>query len=347
MPSILSSMETFTRKALRIAAVGAIATMLIPMSASAQPAAEPFDLPITLLQPADVAQAGFDDYGLVMGWTANNENLAYDMINRQGYEEDVARQGVEDSGMGTIYFQSLHPIAEPSDGQLVGIAIETSITAFSDTEHAEHGLDFMRRVGEDDLLPNPPSIGDYAEISETDYAAGEVSELPLNEVDVVMRFDNLVANFSLLGYDTDVEQTDAVALAQIFGDKIEAMMNGEKVGSAYAPELSLMAPTYFSLDACVCRMQYTVVGGVAAFLSARCSGGPASARHRVRHDIAVLSARPFHGRRRQRRHRSFDVCPRFEVCDRQRRRPLCGRFARVGRGRLSEHPDALHQWGRG
>ena len=267
MPSILSSMETFTRKALRIAAVGAIATMLIPMSASAQPAAEPFDLPITLLQPADVAQAGFDDYGLVMGWTANNENLAYDMINRQGYEEDVARQGVEDSGMGTIYFQSLHPIAEPSDGQLVGIAIETSITAFSDTEHAEHGLDFMRRVGEDDLLPNPPSIGDYAEISETDYAAGEVSELPLNEVDVVMRFDNLVANFSLLGYDTDVEQTDAVALAQIFGDKIEAMMNGEKVGSAYAPELSLMAPTYFSLDACVCRMQYTVVGGEALPLS--------------------------------------------------------------------------------
>lgn len=261
------AMETFKHKALRIAAVGAIATMLIPIGASAQPAAQPLDLPITLLQPGDVAPVGFEDYGLVMGWTANNEDLIWDMVNRQGYEEADARQGVEDSGMGTIYFQSLHPIAEPSDGNLVGIAIESSITAFSDTEHAEEGIDFMRIVEEEDLLADPPSIGDYAEISETDYAAGEMSELPLNAVDVVMRFDNVVARFSLLGYETDVEQADAVELAQIFGDKIEAMMNGEKVGAAYAPELSLMVPTYFEVEACVCRTQYTVVGGEALPLS--------------------------------------------------------------------------------
>lgn len=253
--------HTLAQRFARLAAVGAIATMLIPMGASAQPVADPLDLPITLLQPGDVAPAGFDDYGLVMGWTANNEDLAWDMVNRQGYDEAEARQEIEDSGMGTIYFQSLHPIAEPSDGELVGIAIETSITAFSDADHAEAGLDFMRLAEKEDMVADPPTIGDYAEMSESDYAAGEMSELPLNAVDVVMRFDHVVARFSLLGYDSDADQADAVALARIFGNKIEAMMDGDKVGSAYAPELSLMVPTYFNEVACVCRMQYTVVGG--------------------------------------------------------------------------------------
>ena len=263
----MPSLHAFKRKALSIAAVGAIATMLIPAGVTAQSASEPLDLPITLLQPADAASAGFDDYGLVMGWTATNEDLTYDMVNRQGYEEAEARQEVEDSGMGTIFFQSLHPIATPVDGPLVGIAIETSITAFSDTAHAEDGIDFMRLVTEDDLVADPPEIGDYSELSETDYPAGEVSELPLHEIDVVMRFDNIVARFSLLGYDTDVERADAVALAEIYGGKVEAMMNGEKIGTAYAPELSLMIPTYFNAEACVCRMQYTVVGGEALPLS--------------------------------------------------------------------------------
>jgi hypothetical protein len=264
----MASLHTFKRKALSIAGVGAIVAMLIPTGVPAQSAPEPLDLPITLLQPADVAGAGFENYGLVMGWTANNEDLAYDMVNRQGYDEADAREGIEASGMGTIFFQSLHPIVEtPSDGPLVGIAIETSITAFTDTEHAEDGIDFMRLGAEEEMDADPPSIGDYAEMGVLEFPAGEISELPLNEIDVVMRFDHVVARFSLLGYDTEVEQADAVALAEVFGEKVDALMNGEKIGATRAPELSLMVPTYFDEAACVCRMQYTVVGGQALPLS--------------------------------------------------------------------------------
>ena len=140
----MPSLHAFKRKALSIAAVGAIAVMLIPTGVPAQSVSEPLDLPIALLQPADVASSGFDDYGLVMGWTASTEDLAYDMVNRQGYDEADAQRGVEESGIGTIFFQSLHPIATPADGPLTGIAIETSITAFTDTEHAEDGIDYMR-----------------------------------------------------------------------------------------------------------------------------------------------------------------------------------------------------------
>ena len=263
----MPSLHAFKRKALGVAAVGAIAAMLIPTGVPAQSVPEPLDLPITLLQPADVAGAGFDDYGLVMGWTANNEDLTYDMVNRQGYEEAEARQEVEDSGMGTIFFQSLHPIATPADGPLVGIAIETSITAFTDTEHAEDGIDFMRLGTEEEMDADPPSIGDYAEMGVLEFPAGAVSELPLHEIDVVMRFDHVVARFSLLGYDTEVEEADAVALAEVYGEKVDALMNGEKIGATRAPELSLMVPTYFDEAACVCRMQYTVVGGEALPLS--------------------------------------------------------------------------------
>jgi hypothetical protein len=250
-----------------LAAIGAFTLAMVPLHGASAQASLPLDLPITLLQPADVAGAGFDDYGLVMGWIATNEDLTYDMVNRQGYEEVDARQGVEASGMGTIFFQSLHPIATPADGPLVGVAIETSITAFSDTAHAEDGIDFMRLAEPEDMVADPPEIGDYTEMSETEYPAGQVSELPLHEIDVVMRFDNIVARFSLLGYDSDVEQVDAVALAEVYGGKIDALINGEKIGTTRAPGLSLMIPAYFDEGACVCRMQYTVVGGETVPLS--------------------------------------------------------------------------------
>src|SRR5215203_5697497 len=254
-------------RVLRLAAIGAFALTMIPLYVASAEETLPLDLPIALLQPADVASAGYDDYGLVMGWTASTEDLAYDMVNRQGYDEADAQRGVEESGIGTIFFQSLHPIATPADGPLTGIAIETSITAFTDTEHAEDGIDYMRLAEEEAMVADPPSFGDYTEMSETDYPVGEVSELPLHEIDVVMRFDNIVARFSLLGYDTEVEQADGAALAEVFGDKVDALINGETIGAVYAPELSLMVPTYFDEGACVCRMQYTVVGGEAVALS--------------------------------------------------------------------------------
>ncbi len=241
----MPSLHVFKRKALSIAAVGAIAAILIPTGVPAQSVSESLDLPIALLQPADVTSAGFEDYGLVMGWTASTEDLAYDMVNRQGYDEADAQRGVEESGIGTIFFQSLHPIATPADGPLVGVAIETSITAFTDTEHAEDGIDYMRLAEEEAMVADPPSFGDYTEMSETDYPAGEVSELPLHEIDVVMRFDNIVARFSLLGYDTEVEQADAVALAEVYGDKVDALINGEKIGSRLRARVEPHGPDLF------------------------------------------------------------------------------------------------------
>jgi hypothetical protein len=263
----MPSLHAFKGKALSIAAVGAIAAMLIPAGSRAQDA-KALDLPAALISPADAASAGFSEYGLVMGWTANSEDLIYVMVQSGDASEDDARTQVEESGLGTIYSQSLHPILNPpEDGPLHGIAIQSSITSFPDADQAEAGLEYMRLNSDAEHVADAPEIGDYADMTEYDLPAGEVSELPLNAVDVVMRFDHVVATLSLLGYDADVEQADAVALAEVFGDKIDALINGEKIGTVYAPELSLMVPAYFDEGACVCRMQYTVVGGEAVPLS--------------------------------------------------------------------------------
>jgi hypothetical protein len=281
MPEVLNgedrtamrSPRSFARRAARIFTAGAFALTLIPSlpAAAAQPDAP--DYPAALILPDDAAQAGFDDYGLVMGWFTTYDDMLLRLLN-QGYDEDEAIESLEQTGIATTYQASLHPISEPRDGELHGIAIESAIYQFVDEDHAVDMLDDVLTVYAEDgyeELDDMPELGDgsYSIAYDLEPNVSSVQEEHLIETSI--RVGDVVGVVSLrgLGEGIEIDADQAEQIAEVLEDKLIGLIDGDLVGSAKAPNLSQMMPDYFNFALCVCRLQYTVYGGEAIDMAYR------------------------------------------------------------------------------
>ena len=261
----MRSPGSFTRRALCMLAVCVIALTAVPAFPSAARVPEAPDYPAGLIFPDDAAQAGFDDYGLVMGWFLTYDDILLQMLN-EGVDEDDAIEQLDETGVEITYQASLHPISEPRDGQLHGIAIESTILQFVDEEHAEDNLDDIVTTYASDgyeELEDMPQFGDGSMSIAYDLDAGVASVQEEHLIETAIRVGDVVGIVSLrgLGEGIEIDPDQAEQIAGVLEGKLIALMNGDLVGSAKAPNLSQMMPDYFNFALCVCRLQYTIYGG--------------------------------------------------------------------------------------
>jgi hypothetical protein len=281
MPEVLNGEDriemrspgSFVCRAARILATGAFALTLIPSLPAAAEALDAPDYPAALIFPGDAAQAGFDDYGLVMGWYTTYDDMLLTMLN-QGYEEDEAIENLDQTGIEVTYQASLHPISEPRDGQLHGIAIESTIYQFVDEEHAGDMLDDILTVyAEDDYdeLDDMPELGDGSFSIAYDLEPNVSSIQEEHLVETAIRVGDVVGVVTLrgLGEGIEIDLDQAEQIAVVMEDKLFGLIDGDLVGSAEAPNLSQMMPDYFNFALCVCRLQYTIYGGEAIDMAYR------------------------------------------------------------------------------
>ncbi|CAN5628398.1 hypothetical protein BH09CHL1_BH09CHL1_12860 [soil metagenome] len=270
----MSSSRSLASRIARILAVGAIALAATPqLSTSAQTFEEPFDLPSALIYPEDAAQAGFEDYGLVMGWYATPEDLIL-TVTQSGEDPEETRAAIEETGMGTMYQLSLHPISEPRDGELYGIAIESTVAQFTDADHASDGLEtIMTAIPGDDyeLVEELDELGDESMYVAYQNEAGELSPQVENTVDIGIRVGDVVGAVTLrgLGEGIEIDLEQAQEMAEVLAAKLENLVQGHGTGMENVPDLSLIMPDYFNEVLCVCRIQYMIYGGEAIDLAYR------------------------------------------------------------------------------
>lgn len=270
----MSSSRSFASRIARILAVGAIALAATPqLSASAQTFEEPFDLPAALIYPQDAAEAGFEDYGLVMGWYATPDDMVLAAMDA-GTEPEEARADIEESGIGTMYQLSLHPISEPRDGELYGIAIESTVVQFETAELASESLEtIMTAIPGDDyeVVDEITELGDESLYVSYQMEAGELSPQVENTVDVGVRIGDVIGAVSLrgIGDGIEIDMSQAHEIAEILAAKLENLVQGHGTGMEHVPDLSLIMPDYYNDVLCVCRIQYMIYGGEAIDLAYR------------------------------------------------------------------------------
>jgi hypothetical protein len=273
-PFGMSSSRSFASRIARILAVGAIALAATPQfSASAQTFEEPFDLPSALIYPEDAAEAGFEDYGLVMGWYATPDDMILTVV-QDGGDPEQTRSDIEESGIGTSYQLSLHPISEPRDGELYGIAIESTVVQFTDADHASEYLEtIMTAIPGDDyeLVDEISELGDESMYISYQFEPGEQSPQAENTVDIGIRVGDVIGAVTLrgLGDGIEIDLDQAQDMAEVLAAKLENLVQGHGTGMENVPDLSLIMPDYYNDVLCVCRIQYIIYGGEAIDLAYR------------------------------------------------------------------------------
>lgn len=267
------SSRSFVGRVGRILLLGAFALSFTPSLDAIAQEPEPLDYPAALIYPEDAAQAGFEDYGMVMGWYSTPEEMIFAVVS-QGGDEEQTRDDIESSGIRASYQMSLHPISEPRDGELHGIAIESTVVQFDSAELASESLETLITAipGEDyEVIDTLPELGDESLYVSYQMDAGEMSPQVENTVDLGIRVGDVVGSVMLrgLGEDIEIDLDQAEQIAQILEEKLLGLVEGDLVGAAKAPNLSQVMPDYFNDVLCVCRIQYMIYGGEAVDLAYR------------------------------------------------------------------------------
>jgi hypothetical protein len=250
---------------LRFAAIGAVALTMVPLHGASAQESSPLDLPAALLTPADVADAGFGDYGVSGGWYISPEDRVHRLLQAD-WERGEAETAVEESGVGMEYRSLLYEISDvPHDTSDRGIVIQSTLVEYDSADQASEGFAaFEDETGVDGAedLSDPPAIGDETEVTEFIFPAdNSMSALPVHEIDVSFRIGNVTAIVAVAGFDETVDRASAEQLAQRLVENVISLVEDGKVNGARTANLTAAAPMFTTDKLCVCRAMYTIQQG--------------------------------------------------------------------------------------
>ena len=252
-------------RVLRFAAIGAFALTMVPLHGASAQESLPLDLPAALLTPADVADAGFGDYGVSGGWYISPQDRVYRLLQAD-WERGEAEAAVEESGVGMEYRSLLYEVSDvPHDTSDPGIVIQSTLVEYDSADQASEGFAaFEDETGVDGAedLSDPPAIGDETEVTEFIFAAdNSMSALPVHEIDVSFRIGNVTAIVAVAGFDETVDRDSAEQLAERLAENVISLVEDGKVNGVRTPKLGDAAPKYITDFLCVCRAMYTIQQG--------------------------------------------------------------------------------------
>lgn len=260
--------STRFKRCVRLAAIAFMFVTMTPVvGVSAETSSGELDLPAALLAPDDVAEVGFEDYGIWAGWSVSAEERIRELIS-PGLDGPEAREEIERSGIRMTYFQSLLPIDEQSDTVYEPtITIQTILDEFDSPSAARNGYDLAAKNPEyegAEFIEDAQEFGDESLVVRFELEPGsEGVDYPVQVTNVVFRIENVVAVVILTGVDRDVETEDLLALAEIAENNLLGVIEGEDVRGVPAPDLTHFVPQYDQKGMCVCRTLYAIYDGVA------------------------------------------------------------------------------------
>jgi hypothetical protein len=241
---------------------------MVPLHGTSAQESLPLDLPAALLTPADVAAAGFGDYGVSGGWYISPEDRVYRLLQAD-WERGEAEVAVEESGVGMEYRSLLYEISDvPHDTNDPGIVIQSTLVEYDSADQASEGFaafeDETEVDGAEDLS-NPPSIGDETEVTEFVFPAdNSMSAQPVHEIDVSFRIGAVTAIVAVAGFDETVDRDAAEQLAVRLAENVVSLVEDGKINGARTPNLIHAAPVFINDELCICRAMYTIQQGEVA-----------------------------------------------------------------------------------
>ena len=250
---------------LRLAAIGAFALTMVPLHGASAQESLPLDLPAALLTPADVADAGFGEYGVSGGWYISPEDRVHRLL-ADDWVRGEAEAAVEESGVGMEYRSLLYEVSDvPHDTNDQGIVIQSTLVEYDTPDQASEGFAaFEDETGVDGAedLSDPPAIGDETEVTEFIFPADNpMSALPVHEIDVSFRIGAVTAIVAVAGFDETVDRDAAEQLAKRLVENVVSLVEDGKVNGARTANLSDAAPMFITDKLCVCRAMYTIQQG--------------------------------------------------------------------------------------
>jgi len=253
---------------LRFAAIGAFALTMVPLHGASAQESPPLDLPAALLTPADVADAGFGNYGVSGGWYISPEDRVHRLLQAD-WEQGEAEAAVEESGVGMEYRSLLYEVSDvPHDTSDQGVVIQSTLVEYDTADQASEGFAaFEDETGVDGAedLSDPPAIGDETEVTEFIFLADNpMSALPVHEIDVSFRIGNVTAIVAVAGFDETVDRDSAEQLAERLAENVVSLVEDGNVNGARTPNLINAVPMMANDELCACRAMYTIQQGEVA-----------------------------------------------------------------------------------
>ncbi len=237
-----------------------LATML-PISASAA-GEEPIDFSAGLLSPADLAQLGFDDYGVDSG-----RFMSLPQMIRDSGGPNWDDPAFEEAGIERVYLMQVHPIGGLEEHPGPDINFSSIIFVFEDDETADEGFDSYQDESDDPTATDhddAPSVGDESELTEyvdTWEEDGETWEY--HGFDFTFRIGGVMATASVNGYNETLDRDLVDEVGVFFFEKIETLLEDGEVNGGRPPALDSIVPRYEGLEVLPSRSHYCVLDGEA------------------------------------------------------------------------------------
>lgn len=245
----------------RIAALGFFSLSLVPASGVAA-AERPLDFGAALLMPADVAQVGFEDYGIDSG-----RYFSVQQMVDEGSSVDPSDPGFDELGMESVHNLILHPIGGIEENTGPDITIVSFIFVYDDEAHAEDGFAYLEDESDDPTatdLDDAPALGDESEMTEyVDEVEDGGVTYDFNGIDYSFRIGRVSATVSVNGWDEEVDPAVVEELGAMLEAKLLGVIEEGRVDGHRTPGLDSIAPRYEGDNLTPSRSHYCILNGEA------------------------------------------------------------------------------------
>lgn len=245
----------------RSCAVVLFAATMLPISGAAA-VERPTDFSAGLLSPADVAEFGFDDYGVDSGRFMSLPQMIRDS-GGPNWDDPV----FEEAGIERVYVMQVHPIGGLDEHSGPDINFSSIIFVFEDEETADEGFDFYHDESDDPTATDhddAPSVGDESELTEyVDVWEEDGETREYHGFDFTFRIGTVMATVSIHGYDETLDRDMVDELGIFFFEKIETLLEDGEVNGGRPPALDLLVPRYEGIEVLPSRSHYCVIDGEA------------------------------------------------------------------------------------
>jgi hypothetical protein len=246
----------------RVATLGLFSLTLVPAGIGQAAAERPVDFGAALLMPADVAQFGFEDYGIDSG-----RYMTVAQMLAEGSNYDPTDEDIDALGMESVHNLMVHPIGGIEEHPGPDITIVSFIYVYEDEDHADEAFDFLEDESDDPTatdLEDAPELGDESELTETIAEFQDGGETyDLHALDFSFRIGRVTAIVSVNGWNDEVDRDTVEEMAAFFEEKLIGVMEDGRVDGERTPGLDSIAPRYDSEDLIPSRSHYCVLNGEA------------------------------------------------------------------------------------
>jgi hypothetical protein len=245
----------------RVAVLGLYAATMLPTSGLAA-SERPLDFGAALLMPADVAQFGFEDYGIDSG-----RYFSVQQMVAEGSSVDPNGSGFEELGMESVHNLVLHPIGGIEEHPGPDITIVSFIYVYEDEALAEDGFAFLEDESDDPTatdLDGAPGLGDDSELTEyVDEVEDNGETYDFHGLDYSFRIGRVTATVSVNGWNDEADRNDVEELGAFFEARLLGVLNEGRVDGVRTPGLDSIAPRYEGDNLMPSRSQYCILNGEA------------------------------------------------------------------------------------